>query len=842
MTGEAARLRAPSPVSDIFTLCSLVSAGSDWLIQTSVSPADSLWSLQALNGFVLVVTSDGSVFYSSSTIKDYLGFHQVRDSDVVHQSVFELIHTDDRAVFRQQLHFALNPPTAADGDGVSFMFSESFKVLYSPEKLPPENSSFLERSFVCRFRCLLDNSSGFLALKFQGRLKYLQGQRLLKGACTKAQLALFAIAMPVHTPSIVEIRTKTLLFQSKHKLDFTPMSIDSRGKVILGYSETELCMKGSGYQFIHAADMMHCADNHIRMIKTGESGLTVFRLLSKTGGWVWVKSNAKLIFKGGRPEFIIAYQKAIMNAEGEEYLRQRRLQLPFSFTTGEALFYNTGATMDIKEFQFNQMFGSDDVSKEGAPSSLLDCFLRQDEAAYSETIDPPVPVDQVFMDTHALVSVPSDGWRDSRPVASTENPVVVKEEAKQSEAELMELENTLKGLSQEDLQQNNMSSELDSILTNDIFDYIDNVLFKEKGEECLSGVPPACLSANNDHQRDLFPEVSGGLCDPLLFQAQSPDHTYDPLSGAYAHHQDVNTQRLSHLGPPSLRRRLPAPPSGSALPELTLPDPSAPFQSCGPASNGLMNFSHGVLPSPQNGFQNPPNRLFLQSSLKPPTRVAPSVTDAMPPLIPCNDFNSTPKIPLSFTTGCLQGSPPLGPLSQQVQQVQQVQQWPQQQTHLGVSVMQKAHEQMAACHSQTPETLPHAGLWQRGGAGLSHVQQGGLACGQAAAQSSCMFNQNFSSSPAGGAALSLAGSAGLRGVDGTLDQSPPQGSCYFQWSHSEPVVGTSAIDQKSVDISPLTAPPNTSSSSERALNIQHYLDRHRPAQVNMFHCELNNFS
>ncbi|NWW65832.1 AHR protein, partial [Ifrita kowaldi] len=353
--------------------------------------------LQALNGFVIAVTGDGYIFYISPTVQDYLGFHQ---SDLIYQSVYELIHADDRAAFRRQLH--RSPLPAADSDLESFSFPFGFPAFpaeqpllagrsaaSSPQHLHAEKQSFVERSFTCRFRCLLDNSSGFLALNFRGRLKVLLGQH--KSAADKSPVALFAIATLLQPLSILELRTKTLIFQTKHKLDFTPMACDSRGKVVLGYTEMELCRRGSGYQFVHAADMMHCAEHHVRMMKTGESGLTVFRLLTKRGGWVWVQANARLVYKGDRPDCIIARQRALSNEEGEEHLRKRNLQLPFSFATGEAVLYGNDLPGFLDSFQAKEELQTQANSSSEQclvdPNSLLGAMMKQDASIYSSHAD-----------------------------------------------------------------------------------------------------------------------------------------------------------------------------------------------------------------------------------------------------------------------------------------------------------------------------------------------------------------------------------------------------------------------------------------------------------------------
>ncbi|XP_008830944.2 aryl hydrocarbon receptor [Nannospalax galili] len=384
--------------------------------------------LQALNGFVLVVTTDALVFYASSTIQDYLGFQQ---SDVIHQSVYELIHTEDRAEFQRQLHWALNPSQGTgSGQGVDEALGLPQPTMYcNVDQLPPENSPLMERCFISRLRCLLDNSSGFLAMNFQGRLKYLHGQNKKgkDGTTLPPQLALFAIATPLQPPSILEIRTKNFIFRTKHKLDFTPLGCDAKGQLILGYTEVELCTRGSGYQFVHAADMLYCADSHIRMIKTGESGMTVFRLLAKHSGWRWVQSNARLVYKNGRPDYIIATQRPLTDEEGREHLQKRSLTLPFMFATGDAVLYEISSPfppiMDPLPIRTKSSTNGKDCPIQLAPntdslnpSSLINAMMQQDESIYLCPASGSVPLESHFFNSSMTEC---SSWQDSiTPIGS----------------------------------------------------------------------------------------------------------------------------------------------------------------------------------------------------------------------------------------------------------------------------------------------------------------------------------------------------------------------------------------------------------------------------------------
>nr|AYN73046.1 aromatic hydrocarbon receptor 1 [Acipenser oxyrinchus oxyrinchus] len=509
--------------------------------------------LQVLNGFVLVVSADGSVFYVSPTLQDYLGFNQ---SDVIHQSVYELIHTEDRAEFQRQLHWALNPGPPPDSGQIVPAADNGLSLpvtYYSPEKLPPENSAFLERNFVCRLRCLLDNSSGFLALNFQGRLKFLHGQNTKSkdGSTIPPQLALFVVATPLQPPSILEIRTRNFIFRTKHKLDFTPTACDAKGKIVLGYTEAELCYRGTGYQFIHAADMLYCAENHIRMIKTGESGMTVFRLLTKQNRWAWVQANARLVYKNGRPDYIIATQRALSDNEGLENLRKRNLKLPFSFATGEAVLYETTFPLAITDPMHAKAKGTSATAASSRardqesldPDSLLGAILKQDESVYvcapaQNTISFETGP---FIDTKDdLNGVLSSDWQDNILPMAQNNALREEESECTLDGRNNELFNLMKnlGISMDDLELIQQDEEFLKVewddpgditdVADDILNYVQESLKKRSD----------CMFSSCTLQKPLVQSPSGMLQQQQLHPQLHPEQQ-----------QQLHSQQLQQQNP-----------------------------------------------------------------------------------------------------------------------------------------------------------------------------------------------------------------------------------------------------------------------------------------------------
>lgn len=93
----------------------------------------------------------------------------------------------------------------------------------------------------------------------RGRIKVLYGQN---HKTEDPPMALFAVCTPFGPPSLLEMpANEKALFKSKHKLDFSLISMEHRGRTLLGYSELELANKG-GYDLIHQDDLMYVASAH----------------------------------------------------------------------------------------------------------------------------------------------------------------------------------------------------------------------------------------------------------------------------------------------------------------------------------------------------------------------------------------------------------------------------------------------------------------------------------------------------------------------------------------------------------------------------------------------------
>ncbi|XP_033833654.1 single-minded homolog 2 [Periophthalmus magnuspinnatus] len=255
--------------------------------------------LQTLDGFVFVVASDGKILYISETASVHLGLSQV---ELTGNSIFEYIHPSDHEEMGTVLGLPLLQPLCTEFE--------------------------MECSFFLRMKCVLAKRNagltcgGYKVIHCSGYLKACQFSRdtsLCGDVSRWRAVALLAVGHSLPPSAVTEIPLHTNMFMFRAGLDFRLMFLDSRVSALTGFQPEDL-LDRSLYELVHLADVLPLRHTHQLLLLKGQVTSKYYRLLSKSGGWVWVQSYATIVqnSRTSRPHSVVSIQYVLSEPESRE--------------------------------------------------------------------------------------------------------------------------------------------------------------------------------------------------------------------------------------------------------------------------------------------------------------------------------------------------------------------------------------------------------------------------------------------------------------------------------------------------------------------------------------------
>lgn len=55
-----------------------------------------------------------------------------------------------------------------------------------------------------------------------------------------------------------------------------------------------------------------CLPLVILVLKTGASGMIAYRFQTKDGGWQWLQTSSRLVYKNSKPDFVLSTHRPLM--------------------------------------------------------------------------------------------------------------------------------------------------------------------------------------------------------------------------------------------------------------------------------------------------------------------------------------------------------------------------------------------------------------------------------------------------------------------------------------------------------------------------------------------------
>ncbi|XP_037320503.1 endothelial PAS domain-containing protein 1 [Pungitius pungitius] len=215
--------------------------------------------LRILEGFLIVLSSEGDMIYLSDNVSKYMGLTQ---NELIGHNIFEFTHPCDHDEIRNNLRLTAE-----------------------------EVWSGAKRDFVVRIKSAPTYRGRSANLK-SATWKVLHCQGRAKVCVVSSSVSCLLLTCQPLPLSHTLLSTHT--FTSQHSMDMRFTHCDQRITLLLGYSAEELLGR-SIYDLCHTLDVNHLAKNHLNLCFKSQSVSGQYRMLVSGGGYVWVETHSAVI-------------------------------------------------------------------------------------------------------------------------------------------------------------------------------------------------------------------------------------------------------------------------------------------------------------------------------------------------------------------------------------------------------------------------------------------------------------------------------------------------------------------------------------------------------------------
>nr|XP_031362052.1 neuronal PAS domain-containing protein 2 [Lonchura striata domestica] len=319
--------------------------------------------LEALDGFIIAVTTGGSIIYVSDSITPLLGH---LPCDVLDQNLLNFLPEQEHSEIYKMLSSCMLMTDSASSDYLKTDNELEFYChLLRGSLNPKEFPTYEYIKFVGNFRSYsnVPNSS---CNGFDEAVPRAYRTSPGKQICFVATVRL---ATPQFLKEMCIVEEPLEEFTSRHSLEWKFLFLDHRAPPIIGYLPFEV-LGTSGYDYYHIDDLELLARCHEHLMQFGKGKSCCYRFLTKGQQWIWLQTHYYITYHqwNSKPEFIVCTHMVVSYADVRVERRQEMGLEEVSSEVVSSALKESGTSLDPEQ-HFNALdIGASVLSASRTPS------------------------------------------------------------------------------------------------------------------------------------------------------------------------------------------------------------------------------------------------------------------------------------------------------------------------------------------------------------------------------------------------------------------------------------------------------------------------------------------